>query len=312
MEIFREELKDRLGKNLAFDLLLKDYTTIGTGGIADYYYVAEKIDDLINAVTVAHRLNIPYLIIGSGSNIVFSDMGYKGLVIRNNTHNIVINQDTGEVIADSGVIVSKLLNQVASNNLGGIEFMAGIPGTLGGAIYGNAGSGSLYIGDYVKSITFLDKVAGELKMVTRPHTWMEFSYRSTKLKRQHKEDFRPLILTAHIRMSQKRYDEILKNIQDYIQLRKEKQPLNEKSCGSFFKNPGKLPEQAAGYLLDRSGAKKLRVGGAAVSKKHANFIINQKDASSADIKKVADKAKQLVFDNYDISLEEEIEYFGDW
>ncbi len=312
MDILEEELKDRLGDNLEFNILLKSHTTLGVGGIADYFFHAQDIEQLVQSISLAENFKIPYIIIGGGSNVVFSDMGFKGLVIKNESKNIVINNDKGEVIADSGVSVSRLLNMTASENLGGIEFLAGIPGTLGGAIYGNAGSQSSYIGDYVKSVTMLDRVMGAQKVIKRSHDWMEFSYRSTKLKRQFTDGYKPVILTVHMRMAQKRSDEILKSIQENMKMRRDKQPAGEKSCGSWFKNPGKLPEQAAGYLLDRSGVKKMRVGGASISRKHANFIVNQKDASAKDIRKLSEMAKQAVYDNYDITLEEEIEYLGNW
>jgi len=312
MDIIEDEIKERLGENLHFYVLMSSQTTIGVGGIADYFFTAKNIDEILKAVNVAQKIGIPFVILGSGSNVVFSDMGYKGLVIKNCSDHIVINPERGEVIADTGVVVSKLLNQVAGYNMGGIEFLAGIPGTLGGAIYGNAGSSSAYIGDYVKSLTMLDLVRGELRMVKRSHDWMEFTYRSTKLKRMPKEQLRPIILTAHLRLPQKRSDEILKSIKENLAARKEKQPYGERSAGSFFKNPGKLPEQAAGYLLDKSGAKRVKFGGATVSRKHANFIINQQNATAKDVKKVADNVKQLVYDNFDVLLEEEVEYIGEW
>lgn len=312
MDLIQEELKDRLGENLEFNILLKDHTTMKVGGIADYFFRAKDIESIVAAVRLAREFNIPFVIIGGGSNIVVSDIGFKGLVIKNESSNLVINPESGEVIADSGVNVSTLLNRVASHNMGGIEFLAGIPGTLGGAIYGNAGSAVSYIGNYVKSITMLDLVRSELAVIKRPHEWMEFTYRSSKVKRMHKDSFRPIILTAHLRLPQKRNDEIMKSIQEALQIRKEKQPYGEKSAGSFFKNPGKLPEQAAGFLLDKSGAKRLKIGGAAISKKHANFVINTKEATAKDIKKLAESAKQLVYDNYDVLLEEEVEYIGEW
>lgn len=312
MDLLQEELKDRLGENLDFNVLLKNHTTIGVGGIADYFYRAKNIEDLVAAVNLAQKFNIPFVIIGGGSNIIFSDMGFKGLVIKNESKGLIVNPEKGEVIADAGVSVSTLLNQVASHNMGGIEFLAGIPGTLGGAVYGNAGSASAYIGNHVKFITMLDLIRGELRVARRPHEWMEFTYRSTKIKRMPKYSFKPIILTVHMRLPQKRNDEIMKGIQENLQMRKEKQPYGERTAGSFFKNPGKLPEQAAGYLLDKSGAKRLRSGGAIISKKHANFIVNAKEATAEDVKKLAESAKLLVKDNYDISLEEEVEYIGEW
>lgn len=312
MDLIQDELKDRLGENLEFDVLLKHHSTLGVGGIADYFYRALSVENLAFAVNTAQKFNIPFVVIGGGSNIVFSDMGFKGLVIKNQSSGLIINPEKGEVIADSGVNLSSLLNRVASHNMGGIEFLAGIPGTLGGAIYGNAGSATAYIGNHVKFITMLDLIRGELRVARRPHEWMEFTYRSTKLKRMPKDTFKPIILTVHMRLPQKRNDEIMRGIQENLSERKERQPYGEKTAGSFFKNPGKLPEQAAGYLLDKSGAKKLKSGGAAISRKHANFIVNSKDATAEDVRRLADAAKSLVKENYDVILEEEVEYIGDW
>ncbi|OQB06025.1 MAG: UDP-N-acetylenolpyruvoylglucosamine reductase [bacterium ADurb.Bin212] len=309
MDIFRDEMKDRLGDALSFSVPLKNHTSIQTGGESDYFYVASDINSLINAITVAKKLNIPIKVIGGGSNIVFSDKGFRGMVIKNLSKNIVINKEGGEVIADSGILVSMLLNLLTSQELGGIEFMAGIPGTLGGAVYGNAGSKSQYIGDFVKGVTLIDYSGPEIKILNKDHDWLDFYYRSSKLKRTHSD---LVILTIQMRMAQKRSDEIIKKIQDNLNHRMLNQPLGEKSCGSWFKNPGKLPEQAAGYLLDRSGAKRLKFGGAAFSKKHANFLINRKNASSSDLKQLAEIAKRSVLENFDVNLEEEIEYIGEW
>lgn len=309
MDLFKDELKDRLGQNLKFDVLLKDHTTIGTGGVADYFFTANKIEQLIEAVKVANNLGLPVKVIGGGSNILFSDSGFRGMVIKNLTENIVISRETGEVIADSGIMVSKLINLLVSSEMGGIEFMAGVPGTLGGAVYGNAGSASQYIGDYIKGVTILECGSNNIEIVNRDHQWLDFYYRSSKLKRSNNNS---VILTVQMRMAQKRSDEIVKRVQENLFTRKEKQPLGERSCGSWFKNPGKLPEQSAGFLLDKSGAKRLKVGGAAVSKKHANFIVNKANATSNDIKRLAELAKDSVKNNFGIVLEEEVEYCGDW
>lgn len=312
MDIIEDELKERLGVNLKFNELMKNHTTMAVGGIADYFIEVNTIEEMVNAIMVADKFSLPFLVIGAGSNVIVSDMGFKGLIIRNSTHGIIINSERGEVIADSGVNLATLLNSAASHNMGGIEFLAGIPGTLGGAVYGNAGSSTAYIGDYIRSVTILDKIRGELKVVKKSYEWMEFTYRNSKLKRIPIDAYHPVILIVQMRLTQRRNDEILKSIKENLSLRKAKQPYGDKSAGSFFKNLGKSPEQAAGYLLDKSGAKKLRVGGATVSKKHANFIINSRNASAKDIRKLADNAKQLVRDNYDIALEEEVEYIGEW
>lgn len=313
MDTLEQELRNSLSDKLETNILLRDYTSIGVGGIADYFFRAKSIEDLVAAANAAYQLKIPVLVLGGGYNVVFSDFGFSGLVIKNDSENIVVNKDSGEIIADAGLMLGKILNIAASYDLGGLEFLAGVPGTLGGAIYNNAGSKSLGIGDYVKSITVLEERMGKLAVMRHSHEWMEFAYRGSKLKDRNKnKDFRPIILTAKIQLAQKRKDEILRTIVQNLEIKKRTQPLSEKSAGSFFKNPGKVKEQAAGYLLENSGAKKFKVGGACVSKKHSNFIINKKNASAKDIRILADEMREAVRRNYNIILEEEIEYLGKW
>ncbi len=313
MDEKKEILLRELGSELKEDILLKEYCTIGVGGLANFLYIAKSIEDLILAVNVAWKNEIDYRVLGGGSNVIPSDFGFDGLVIINKTSSLAINQDKGEVIADSGINIAKLLSQTASQDLGGIEFLAGVPGTLGGAVYGNAGGKTAWIGDYVRSITLLENKDGELKVTRHDHDWMEFGYRETKLKKGYKgEDFKPVILSLKLRLAQKRRDGVLKIIRENQEAKRESQPLGEKSAGSFFKNVGKLKEQSAGYMLDNSGAKKMNVGGASVYKKHANFIINNKNASAEDIRKLANRLRERVMENYHIELKEEIEYIGKW
>jgi len=302
-----------LGEKLKSDILLRDITTIGVGGLADYYFEADNIEELVDAVNIAYKNNIPILVLGWGSNVVASDYGFPGLVIKNKSTSLVFSEEKGQVIADSGISIGKLLNTAASNDLGGLEFMAGLPGTLGGAINNNAGAKDYAIGDFVKNITILEEKSGELEVTRHNSKWMEFAYRTSKLKTEYKNDkFKPIILTARIQLAHKRKDEILKSIQKNLEDRKDKQPLEEKSAGSFFKNIGKIKEQTAGYLLDKSGAKKLKEGGAQVSKKHANFVINKEKATARDIRSLADAMRDLVKKEYNQELEEEVEYIGKW
>lgn len=313
MDHLEQKLRETLGDELKTNVLMREFTSMGVGGIADFFYTAKKVEDLVAAVSAAFQLKIPIFILGGGYNVIFSDYGFSGLVILNQCSNIVMNKDSGEIIADSGLAIGKILNIAASYDLGGLEFLAGVPGTLGGAVYNNAGSKNYGIGDYVKSITVLDVRMSKLTVLRHSHEWMEFAYRSSRLKDKYKnKDLKPIILTVKIQLAQKRKDEILRTIKENLLLKRQTQPITEKSAGSFFKNPGKLKEQAAGYLLDNSGAKKLRVGGAQVSKKHANFIINRKKASAKDIRILADEMRDLVKKNYNISLEEEVEYVGKW
>lgn len=313
MNLVEQKMEERFGDRVQKSVLMKKQTTIGVGGIADYFYVAKTIEEIIEVCNFCYAENIPILIIGWGSNLVVSDFGFNGMVIKNEAENLVINRDRGEVISESGIAMGKLLMSAASNDLGGIEFLAGVPGTLGGAINNNAGSKKFGVGDYIKSITCLEERAGELKLMRHEHDWMNFSYRDSKLKSGYKnKKFKPVVLTVKLRLARKRKDEILKLIQENIQAKRSTQPLGEQSAGSFFKNQGEEIEQSAGYLLDHSGAKRLHVGGAKVSPKHANFIINNNNASAEDIRRLADNMRDAVKDNYHLTLEEEVEYVGKW
>lgn len=308
-----EKLLSELGDDLRPNVVLRDFVSMGVGGVADYFYTARDIASLTEAVSAAKKYQMPYFILGGGYNIIPSDLGCPGLVIKNESSNIIFSPDFSTVVVDSGVSLAKLINQAAGHDLGGLEFMFGIPGTVGGAVYGNAGAFKYSIGDFVKSITFL--VPKEDKVIVEKHdkSWMNFSYRSSKLKHDYnKSYFKPVILTVTLQLVQRRRDEILRLMQENIGWRKKHQPHAEKSAGSFFKNIDVTPEKSAGYLLDHAGAKKLHIGGAAFSKKHANFLINRKKATASDIQFLAEQAKELVKKKYDVELEEEVEYIGKW
>jgi UDP-N-acetylmuramate dehydrogenase len=304
-------LEEELGEKLQKNYVLKDHVSLRVGGVADYFYTADNIADLTHSVSLAYRLGLPYFVLGGGYNIVPSDSGFHGLVIKNKSSNIVFSPDFSTVIVDSGVNLGKLINLAAGRDLGGLEFLFGVPGTVGGAIYGNAGAFNYEIGDFVKSVTML--VPKDDKMVIVRHTadGMKFSYRSSRLKSK-VSGSKPVILTATIQLVQRRKDEILRMMQDHLATKKKTQPLDEMSAGSYFKNLGLGRENAAGYLLEQAGAKNLRVGDAAFSKKHANFLINKKNATSSDIKKLAEMAKGLVKEKFNKVIDEEIEYIGRW
>jgi len=307
------ELRKILGEDLRQNVVLRDYVSMKVGGVADFFYVATDISTLTLAVSAAIKLKIPYFILGGGYNVIPSDLGFPGLVIKNNCSNVVFSPDFSGVIADSGVNLGRMINQATSHDLGGLEFLFGVPSTVGGAVYGNAGAFGQSIGDFVKSVTLLIPKDDTVVIVRHSPTWMNFAYRSSILKTDYKKDkHKPVILTVTLQLVQRRKDEILRMTQENLAVKKKNQPLDEKSAGSFFKNLGALPENAAGYLLDHSGAKKLRVGGAAFSKKHANFLINRKNATASDVHDLAEKAKELVKEKYDCDLEEEIEYIGRW
>lgn len=313
MEENEQKLRQELGEELKINITLKDFISIGVGGVADYFFVAKKIDDLVKAVSLAYKLEIPYFIMGGGYNVVPSDAGFPGLVIKNECSNVAFSEENSQVIVDSGLLLAKLINIAAGKEFGGLEFLFGIPGTVGGAVYGNAGAFSYEIGDFVKSVILLMPKDGKMTIVKKDPEWMKFAYRSSKLKSNFcGEKFKPIILTVKLQLVKRRRDEILSLMQSNLAKKVEKQPLKEKSAGSFFKNIDGTPEHSAGYLLDSVGAKKMKIGGATFSKKHANFLINQKNASAGDIRRLADKVREAVKEKYGFELEEEIEYIGKW
>ncbi|HLB95906.1 MAG TPA: UDP-N-acetylmuramate dehydrogenase [Patescibacteria group bacterium] len=310
-------------------VVMRDLTTLRVGGVADYFYIAKTVDDLIKAVRTAVELDVPYFILGNGSNILFSDYGFPGLVIKNRTSQIAIMKEKSQTIVDSGVICSSLIMTLASIDLAGLEFLFGVPGTVGGAIYGNAGAWGSSIGDYVKGITLLerDPQTGLLKVNQYNGSWMEFSYRDSKLKRL-KSRIKPVILTARLQFSQSQKEEIIRRLNAIKENRQKTQPFGF-SCGSIFRNP--LPKQVenvsgsgtrnmpefpkertAGFMLEQAGAKKLKNGAAEVSNLHANFILNKNGAKASEIRTLIEEMREKVEEKFSVVLKEEIEYVGQW
>lgn len=312
-----EELRTRFSDRLEENILLRDFTSIGVGGVADFFYRAKKVDELVDIIGFLSKRDIPYFVLGGGYNLVFSDMGFPGVVIKNEVKDMVFSGDNSEVITGSGVDIPRLLMDAASRDLGGLEFLYGIPGTVGGAVYGNAGAFNHTIGEHVKSVTILLPANSERGPKIMRHTgkWMEFSNRNSKLKefsKYHSNENKPVILSVKLQLARSKKEIILRKMQDNLKLKKNSQPIDKKSAGCFFKNPGAGKEQSAGFLLDQSGAKKFKVGGAAVSKIHANFLINNSKATAEDIRRLAGRMKDAVRAEYRTNLEEEIEYVGNW
>lgn len=310
-------------------VVIRNFTSLRVGGVADYFLEAKTVEELIQAVRAAVKLKIPYFILGGGSNIIFSDYGYPGLIIKNATSNIAIMKEKSQVIADSGVLLGRLIMECVSHDLAGLEFLYGVPGTVGGALYGNAGSFGKAIGDYLKNITLLkiDLKDGIPKIVQFDASWMVFDYRKSKLKTL-KSKWKPVILSARFQFSQNQKEEIMRKLNTYKNQRWQSQPLGL-SAGCIFKNPipkelkditglgtkgmPELPkERRAGYLLDSAGAKKMKIGGAEVSSKHANFILNIDNAQATDIRMLIEEMREKVRQKFSLTLEEEIEYIGQW
>lgn len=325
----KKKITEKLKEKLKEHEVMRDHTTMKVGGVADFYFEAKTTGELIKAVNAATEANAPYFILGSGSNVVFSDYGFPGLVIKNSAANIAFMMEKSQAIVDSGASIQKTILEMVSQNLSGLEFLFGIPGTIGGAVYGNAGAYGQSIGDYVKSATLLlpGKPGEKGEIMQLAASWFEFRYRSSKLKEMAGLR-KPVILSVRLQFSQSRQEETMRRLNTWKNKRLESQPIGQ-SAGCVFKNPipeelediyGKgsrhmpeLPkERTAGYLLDKAGAKKMKVGGARVSAKHANFILNTGEAKAQDVRKLAEEMRAAVKNKFNITLEEEIEYVGQW
>ena len=300
-------LVSAFGPNLEFARELAPFTSYRTGGRAKYFVLATTPGDVVKSIRAARMLDIPFFLLGGGTNILVADDGFDGVVIKIEITGLSRISDT-EIESGAGESLMALVDFATENSLSGLEFAAGIWGTVGGAIYGNAGAFGGEIGSVIESITLVDR-EGEVKVV--PPEYCKFDYRDSHLKRSQE-----VILKATFGLQPGDTTEIRKSVDDILAARDGKHPNDGKSAGCFFKNipdasqpHGKL---AAGKLLDEAGVKGLSVGGATVYERHANIIVNTGNATSKDIRDLADMMKKMVQDKFGITLEEEVMQIGNF
>ena len=296
-----EELKDRLGAHrVKINEDMKLHTNMKVGGPADYYFEAENEKDLVEAVKKALDLKIHCTVIGNGANVLVSDEGIRGLVIVNKSEKINFLSD-GLVEVESGVDNTSLIREAAKKGLSGMERLMKVPGTIGGAVYMNAGDTGKkeFFGDLVESIKVIDK-KGNIKTLLKDDC--DFAYRSSRF-----QNSGEVILSVKIKLEQVDPKEIEKRTQDIL-IRKVHHPAGA-TVGSTFKNP---ENYHSGELIEKAGLKGKKIGGARISEKHANFIINEGDATATDVKNLIDLMKKTVKEKFDVDLEEEVRYIGEW
>ncbi len=304
-EITNRQMLDAFGPGLEFDKHLAKFTTFKTGGPAKYFLKVRSAEETSNAVRTARKLNIPFYLIGGGSNLLISDNGIDGLVVKVDVRGLNIVNET-DILCGAGEDLMALINFAADKGLTGLEFASGIWGTVGGAIFGNAGAYGGEIKDVTKEITLVD-ITGSINKVDREYC--RFTYRGSNLKVS-----KEIVIDTYFELKKGDKKQIREKIDEILHIRSTKHPVEGNSAGSFFKNIpdptqpyGKLP---AGKLLDEVGCKGLSVGGAKVYDKHANIIVNAGSATSSDIRKLADIMKQRVLDKFGILLEEEVIHLG--
>ena len=311
--------EDRLRKALGDSLLtqepLRHHTTFRIGGPADYYFAACTPDELVTALRTARELGLPAFLLGGGSNLLVSDEGFRGIVIRNAIDAIEFEDTVAHV--GCGADFLDFILQCRDRELAGLEFAAGIPGSVGGALYGNAGCYGKDIGSFTIECTI--STTDGAKVETRPASWFEFGYRDSRLKRDPR-----VLLSCLIQLRKGDRAASTAEIEEKLEIRRVKHPQwrIEPTAGSYFKNlppdwqmPGaKLSpgtrRVAAGQLLDECDCRGLRVGDAMVFAKHANIIVNAGRASAREVLELAELMKGRVKAKFGVVLEEEVMFLG--
>jgi len=301
---FPEMFLERVGKPLLRGVLLKDVSNFRIGGPADYFFEAGSEGELRAALAAARAAGVRRYVMGGGFNLLFDDAGYRGLVVRVALRGLAAEGGDGSPLlirASAGESAADLLRLAVARGGGGLEFLAGIPGTVGGAVFGNAGAFGRAIGDLLESALLL---AGDGRVYRSARDDFEFAYRHSSLKIRH-----DILLEAAFRLAPADKAAVEAKIAENLALRAGKHPPRETACaGSYFKNPARPDgtKVAAGYLLDQAGARGMRVGGAAVSDCHCNFLVNEGSASAADVRRLAAELKARVLAAFGLALEEEV------
>ena len=290
------------------DAPLAPYTTFHVGGPADWLVFAHGADDVKAAVATAKDAQLPVTVIGGGSNLLIADAGVRGVVIRVHGGGAAMTGD-GLVRADAGLTINGFVRWTINHGLAGLEAWAGTPGTVGGAVYGNAHFKGRLIGELVDSVEVLDPRGGVARVPARE---MAFAYDASRLQRT-----REVLISADIRVTRGDPAALRAVARESLAFRKRTQPLESPSAGCIFQNPDPLIDRvpdgippSAGALVDRAGLKGQREGGAIVSPAHGNFIVNDGTATAADIRRLIERCRRAVRERFGVELRDEIVYLG--
>ena len=277
---------------------LKKHTTYGIGGPADLMIFPKSKQDLIKVIEIINENKIQLTILGSGSNVLVSDNGIRGAVISLKNSLKQIEVDNNILYAECGTMLGKIVKHAVKNNLIGLENLNGVPGTLGGALIMNAGA---WGGEISENLIHVEVINSKSEIQKIQKKDLNFSYRQSSF---NKDD---ILLSAKFNLKKADKDIIKENFIEAQSGRKKSQPLNKRSAGSLFKNP---KNNSAGKLLDEAGLKGFSIGDAKISEKHANFFINDGDASSRDMLMLIKKAHKEVKDKFNVNLSLEVKLMG--
>lgn len=276
---------------------MNKYTSLRVGGLADFLVTPNNLDEFKKLLQLLARSGEPWVVLGAGSNTVVYDTGIEGVVVSTRKLKNIEITDEGKVYAETGAVLGTILNRTIKAGLSGFEFAAGIPGTVGGGIFMNAGANGGEIKDTLETVWVW--LGGEEIAIDRKD--LKFEYRKSYLPPG------SVITRASFGLKQGSPQEIEQRVREYMEKRQRTQPIKMSNTGSIFKNPPEIP---AGKLLDELGFKGLSIGGAKFSEMHANFIVNAGCASASDVLGLIEKAKQEALDKRGITLETEVRVIG--
>jgi UDP-N-acetylmuramate dehydrogenase len=294
--MIKTEIK-KICPQVKFKELLAKHTSLRIGGPAEYFVEVANRNELANLLKIAKKYNSKVFLLGAGTNVLVKDRGIKGIVIRLLGDFRKIQFKNRSVFVGAGVGLFQLLKISAEHNLEGIEFLAGIPGTVGGALVMNAGNPKEGIGNLVDSVKIM-KPNGKIQIFKKKD--LHFSYRRSNFPKG------SLILSCWLRLKKSKKETIIKVIKERLKERWGKQPRGY-SAGSVFKNP---PDDYAGRLIEKAGLKGVKYGDAYISEKHANFILNRGKAKAKDVLYLIRKIKNTVKNKFGVDLELEIKILG--
>ena len=293
-----------LGPRVRRDEPLARYTAMRVGGPAELLVVCERTDDVISTVRLAHRHNVPWRVLGGGCNVLVADRGVRGLVIVNRAARLDFDMEKGTVRAEAGALLAALAREAVERGLVGLEWAAGLPGAVGGAVVGNAGAFEGDVAQVLCSATVLEPHGA---VVERTNDWFEFDYRVSRIKRG-AGGSGYVVLVATFGLLSGDPDRLVARAEEILEWRRTRHPAGA-TMGSTFKNP---PGSHAGYLIEQAGLRGYRVGGAQISELHGNFFMNAGNATAADVLALIEHARAEVMRQFGIEMELEVELIGEW
>ncbi|HXN86305.1 MAG TPA: UDP-N-acetylmuramate dehydrogenase [Candidatus Binataceae bacterium] len=300
MSRLEDELRTNFGERLKVNQLLAEFTSFRIGGPADLFITVESEAELMRAMSAAHRMGVPAFCLGHGTNLLVSDRGIRGLVIRLGEGFNRISIDDVNVTAGAGVDFGELVETVVERGLEGLEFGEGIPGTVGGGLVMNAGA---FGGEIAKVVTLVHGVTAEGDARALTPGEVNFAYRRTELPKHF------VISRVDFELHHGDREKLRAKVTELRAKRAARQPRGVPNAGSIFKNP---PGNFAGRLLESAGMKGHRIGGAGFSEHHANFIVNLGGARAEEVRALIEMAKLKVMESSGVTLDTEVRLVGDW